>query len=79
MVVKHKGASAPAVKACTMLANDAQFNLGATLVQANRAVPLNHASCAKFCVPSGGSCSGQMDIRFTGLGPQYRQPLALGI
>jgi uncharacterized Fe-S cluster-containing radical SAM superfamily protein len=58
MVVKHKGASAPAVMACTLLAYDGLFNLGATLAQANRAVPLNHASCAKFCVLGGGSCSG---------------------
>ncbi|HCG70293.1 MAG TPA: radical SAM protein, partial [Gammaproteobacteria bacterium] len=48
----------PAVMACTLLAYDGQFNLGATLAQANRTVPLNHASCAKFCVLGGGSCSG---------------------
>lgn len=58
MIVKHKHACAPAVMACTLLAYDEQFNLGATLAQANRCVSLNHASCATFCVLGGGSCRG---------------------
>ena len=57
MVVKHKGHDKPAVQACTLLAYDQQFNMGATLSEASKAVPLNHEFCAKFCVLGGGSCS----------------------
>lgn len=57
MVVKRKGAEAPAVLACTLLPYDPQFELGATLDDASGAVKLNHPHCAKFCVLGGGSCS----------------------
>jgi pyruvate-formate lyase-activating enzyme len=57
MVVKRKGAEAPAVLACTLLPYDARFELGRTLSEANVAVPLNHPHCAKFCVLGGGACS----------------------
>ena len=57
MVVKRKGAEKPAVVACTLLAYEPQFELGATLKDVSRAVPLNHAHCAKFCVLGGASCS----------------------
>ena len=57
MVVKRKGAKSPAVLACTLLAYDAQFELGSTLEEAERDVALNHAHCAKFCVLGGASCS----------------------
>ena len=57
MVVKRKGAEKPAVLACTLLAYEPQFELGHTLKEASRAVPLNHAHCAKFCVLGGASCS----------------------
>lgn len=57
MVVKHKGASAPSVAACTLLPYDPQFDLGATLADASRDVALNHRHCAKFCVLGGGSCT----------------------
>ena len=57
MVVKRKGAEAPAVLACTLLAYDEQFELGATLEQAEKPIKLNHPHCAKFCVLGGGSCS----------------------
>lgn len=57
MVVKRKGAAAPAVLACTLLPYDPQFELGATLAEASRSVALNHPHCAKFCVLGGGSCS----------------------
>lgn len=56
MVVKRKGASAPAVLACTLLAYDEQFELGATLRAASRPVALNHRYCASFCVLGGASC-----------------------
>ena len=42
MVVRRKGANAPAVLACTLLAYDPQFELGPTLQDANRDVRLNH-------------------------------------
>jgi uncharacterized Fe-S cluster-containing radical SAM superfamily protein len=58
MVVKRKGAKAPVVLACTLLAYDQRFELGANLKQAARAVKLNHPHCAKFCVLGGASCSG---------------------
>ncbi|MGI9394970.1 MAG: radical SAM protein [Boseongicola sp.] len=57
MVVKRKGASTPVVLACTLLAYDAEFELGATLEDAERPVRLNHPHCAKFCVLGGASCS----------------------
>ena len=58
MVVKRKGADRPAVIACTLLPYDSQFELGATLAEAEGAVQLNHPHCAKFCVLGGASCSG---------------------
>jgi hypothetical protein len=57
MVVKRKNAERPAVLACTLLPYDEQFELGATLAEASRAVPLNHPHCAKFCVLGGASCT----------------------
>jgi hypothetical protein len=57
MVVKHKGAVAPSVMACTLLAYDDRFDLGPSLATADKSVPLNHPHCAKFCVLGGGSCS----------------------
>jgi len=57
MVVKHKGDKAPSVQACTLLAYDQQFNMGETLKEAGKSVPLNHEFCAKFCVLGGGACS----------------------
>jgi len=57
MVVKRKGAERPAVLACTLLPYDPQFELGATLAEAEADVALNHPHCAKFCVLGGASCS----------------------
>ncbi|MGR3570160.1 radical SAM protein [Brevirhabdus sp.] len=57
MVVKRRGAAAPAVLACTLLPYDARFELGTTLAEAERPVKLNHPHCAKFCVLGGASCS----------------------
>jgi len=57
MVVKRKGAKSPAVVACTLLPYDKQFELGETLQEARKSVPLNHSYCASFCVLGGGSCS----------------------
>jgi len=57
MIVKHKGDEKPSVQACTLLAYDQQFNLGNTLKEASKPVPLNHRFCAKFCVLGGGACS----------------------
>ncbi|GBD48154.1 radical SAM protein [Methylopila sp. Yamaguchi] len=57
MVVKRKGADRPAVLACTLLAYDERFELGATLSEASRPVALNHPHCATFCVLGGGACS----------------------
>jgi len=57
MVVKRRGAAAPAVVACTLLPYDPQFELGATLAVAARPVALNHPHCATFCVLGGAACS----------------------
>ncbi|MEP2028988.1 MAG: radical SAM protein [Paracoccaceae bacterium] len=57
MVVKRKGAKTPAVLACTLLPYSPEFELGATLQEAERDVHLNHPHCAKFCVLGGASCS----------------------
>jgi hypothetical protein len=56
MVVKRQGAPAPAVAACTLLPYDACFELGSTLAEASKPVPLLHPYCATFCVLGGGSC-----------------------
>lgn len=57
MVVKRKGADRPAVLACTLLPYTPEFELGATLQEAEGDVALNHPHCAKFCVLGGASCS----------------------
>lgn len=57
MVVKRKGADGPTVISCTLLPYADGFEMGATLVEAARPVPLNHRHCAKFCVLGGASCS----------------------
>jgi pyruvate-formate lyase-activating enzyme len=57
MVAKRKDATAPVVLACTLLAYDARFELGATLAEASRPVALNHPFCASFCVLGGAACS----------------------
>jgi hypothetical protein len=57
MVVKRKGADRPVVVPCTLLPYDEAFELGHTLADAARPVPLNHPHCARFCVLGGGACS----------------------
>ncbi|MBM3487503.1 MAG: radical SAM protein [Alphaproteobacteria bacterium] len=57
MVVKRKGAAAPAVVPCTLLPYDTQFEMGARLADARAPVALNHPHCARFCVLGGGACS----------------------
>lgn len=56
MIVKRRGATTPAVVACTLLPYDPQFELGAKLADAFNPVKLNHPHCAKFCVLGGASC-----------------------
>ena len=63
MVVRRKGAARPAVLSCTLIPYDPSFELGATLAEAARAVPLNHPHCAKFCVLGGASCSRGADAQ----------------
>lgn len=57
MVVRRKGADAPAVLACTLLWDDPQFELSQSFADSRRPVQLNHPHCAKFCVLGGASCS----------------------
>ncbi len=57
MVVKRRDADSPVVLACTLLAYDPRFEMGATLAEAARPVSLNHPFCASFCVLGGAACS----------------------
>jgi len=57
MVVRRKGAAHPVVLACTLLAYEAEFEMGQTLAEAEKDVALNHPHCSKFCVLGGASCS----------------------
>ena len=57
MVVKRKGAATPVVISCTLLPYAPEFEMGATLADAEKPVSLNHRHCAKFCVLGGASCS----------------------
>jgi uncharacterized Fe-S cluster-containing radical SAM superfamily protein len=66
MVAKRKGAGRPAVLACTLIAYDPRFEMGATLGESTGAVALNHPHCARFCVLGGGSCSSSRAIAPTG-------------
>jgi uncharacterized Fe-S cluster-containing radical SAM superfamily protein len=56
MIVKRKEAAAPSVLACTLLPYDPRFELGTTLAEAGKPVPLMHPYCATFCVLGRGSC-----------------------
>ncbi len=57
MVVHRKDEDSARVVACTLLPYDPQFDLGATLEEADSPVALNHPHCARFCVLGGASCS----------------------
>jgi len=57
MVVRRKGEDRPAVLACTLLWDDPQFEMGKTLKDSLKPVPLNHPHCSRFCVLGGASCS----------------------
>jgi uncharacterized Fe-S cluster-containing radical SAM superfamily protein len=59
MIVKRRGASEPAVVACTLLPYESEFELGSSLQESLKPVWLNHPHCAKFCVLGGGSCSAR--------------------
>ena len=61
MVAKRKGATSPAVIACTLLPYDRRFELGVSLGESLGAVKLNDPYCAMFCVLGGGSCSAASD------------------
>ena len=65
MVVKRKGAKGPAVVSCTLLPYDTAFELGRTLIEAQKSVKLNHPHCAKFCVLGGASCGNGPDRHST--------------
>src|SRR5262249_17176517 len=68
MVVKRKGAERPAVLACTLVPYDPEFELGESLKDAARPVPLNHPHCARFCVIGGALCSAGWRLRQLPLG-----------
>ncbi|MEZ5919788.1 MAG: radical SAM protein [Parvularculaceae bacterium] len=57
MIIKRKGAAAPAIVACTLIVDDPQFEMGATLCEAAKPVKLNHPHCSRFCVLGGARCS----------------------
>ncbi len=56
MVVRRKGEAAAKVLPCTLLPYDPQFEMGATLAEAQGKIALNHPHCAEFCVLGGASC-----------------------
>ena len=58
MVVHRRGEAQARVVACTLIPFDPRFDLGSTLTEAARPVPLNHPHCARFCVLGGATCSG---------------------
>jgi uncharacterized Fe-S cluster-containing radical SAM superfamily protein len=58
MVVKRRGTARPVIVSCTLQAYNPQFELGATLAEAEGEVTLNHPHCARFCVLGGATCSG---------------------
>ncbi len=57
MIVKRKGQTHTTALPCTLLPYDTRFDMGQTLQEARKPVPLNHTYCATFCVLGGGSCS----------------------
>ena len=57
MVLRRRGSDAPAVVACTLLPYEPAFELGGTLAESLRPVPLNHPHCARFCMLGGAACS----------------------
>jgi hypothetical protein len=59
MIIRRKGAAAPAVVACTLLPYDSRFELSPTLAGAFSPIRLNHPYCAQFCVLGGGSCTAR--------------------
>jgi uncharacterized Fe-S cluster-containing radical SAM superfamily protein len=56
MLVRRKGAAHATLTPCTLIPYDLRFDMGGTIAEASRDVPLNHRHCAKFCVLGGGSC-----------------------
>lgn len=56
MVLRRRGEERPVVVACTLLPYDRRFELGASLAEAERMVPLLHPRCAAFCVLGVGAC-----------------------
>ncbi len=57
MVLRRHDAPAATVVACTLLPYEPAFELGGTLAEALRPVPLNHPHCARFCMLGGAACS----------------------
>ncbi len=66
MVTKRRGAIGPTVLACTLLPYDARFELGRTLVEASRDVPLAHpiARHSAFSAAAHAAGRGIYDNRF---------------
>ncbi|MCB2113673.1 MAG: radical SAM protein [Parvularculaceae bacterium] len=56
MAIKRKGEK-PSLVACTLIVDDAAFDMGRTIAEAMRPVPLKHPHCSRFCVLGGARCS----------------------
>lgn len=56
MVIKRRNAENPVVVSCTLLPYSEEFEMGATLAEAEKPVFLNHKFCSQFCVLGGASC-----------------------
>jgi uncharacterized Fe-S cluster-containing radical SAM superfamily protein len=63
MVVKRQGALHPIVLACTLIAYDKRFEVGATLAEASGPVYLAHRHCSTFCVLGGAACGAARQTR----------------
>ncbi|MDE2362681.1 MAG: radical SAM protein [Hyphomicrobiales bacterium] len=63
MAVRRKGAARPTIVACTLLAYEPEFELGASLAEARGEVSLGHPYCADFCVFGGATCERAVKAR----------------
>ena len=57
MIVKKKGEKSTKILACTLITKDKNFELGKTIMKANKNVTLCHPFCSQFCFLGNSSCN----------------------